>query len=676
MGRSPKRCRAVAHSATNALPTYQAAYQYTDADQLSTTTTSTINSQGQSTPGYSTFQNYDANTGVPIGLSTQTSSTPNLAALTDNTSGLVSGLAFQNGAGTEQAAEAFSYDGDLRPSEDTATWQSGSGQSGQFFDETRSFDQASNLVSQTTTMAAVTGLNSTAGSETNDYCYDEQNRLIWASNNQQPSPSGAESCGSATATQDDAWGNVTSRTYNQQTATLSYNKLDEMVEWQIPNTNQAWYAYDSSGERTLQRSTIGTTTTMTIYAFGLEEYDYDGSGNLTSSTHYYTLGGRLIGELQQSGSTSTTNYFLTDNLGSVMAAFNSVSSNAALLSTQLYAPYGASRFSAGTPSNYTNKGYTGQYNDTVSGLDYYNARYYDPVSGVFLSADTVEGNDSGMNPYAYAGSNPATYNDPSGERYSECLQSQCDGPTATDTADPPVTSTQGQGNPWDNIPTPIKIVIAVGLGFLGITYITRTGTPSSQSGGPQPSAAPTPTAALIPTDGTSLSSPVYHDAATPSSPFASPVYHDQPTPTPPTHTGSGKGGGKKPPTKPTASPPDEPHHHERPSSHPNAQAAFDYIMQEMGGPLDDNAEPTFVRPMGGNDDVAGLQNGYQDNIRSWRLDWDANPKKGLHFNWMLGKRFDDMYGYASFPGTYDTYQNMLLGLAEGGIQMMLEMWGP
>jgi RHS repeat-associated protein len=270
------------------------------------------------------------------------------------------------------------------------------------------------------------------------------------------------------------------------------------------------------------------------------------------------LGGRLIGELQQSGSTSTTNFFLTDNLGSVMAVFNSVSSSAALLSTQLYAPYGASRFTAGTPSNYTNKGYTGQYNDTVSGLDYYNARYYDPVSGVFLSADTVEGNDSGMNPYAYAGGNPATYNDPSGERYTECLQSQCGEGGPTDVADPPVTPTQGQGDPWwYNIPTPIKIVIAVGLGFLGITYITHTGTPSSQSGGPQPTAVPTPTATPIPTNGASLSSPVNHDMPTPDSPLTSAVYHDMPTPTPSTQTGSGGAnppGGGHPPTLPAGDP--------------------------------------------------------------------------------------------------------------------------
>jgi len=39
---------------------------------------------------------------------------------------------------------------------------------------------------------------------------------------------------------------------------------------------------------------------------------------------------------------------------------------------------------------YTTKGFTGQYADAVTGLDYYNARYYDPVAGVFLSADTVQ----------------------------------------------------------------------------------------------------------------------------------------------------------------------------------------------------------------------------------------------------------------------------------------------
>jgi RHS repeat-associated protein len=55
-----------------------------------------------------------------------------------------------------------------------------------------------------------------------------------------------------------------------------------------------------------------------------------------------------------------------------------------------------------------------QFHDSVTGLDYYNARFYDPVAGVFLSPDTVQGNAQGMNPYAYVKGNPESMNDPTG----------------------------------------------------------------------------------------------------------------------------------------------------------------------------------------------------------------------------------------------------------------------
>ncbi len=64
----------------------------------------------------------------------------------------------------------------------------------------------------------------------------------------------------------------------------------------------------------------------------------------------------------------------------------------------------------------TNKGFTGQYAD-ATGLDYYNARYYDPVIGRFLSADTVQGNGVGMDPYEYVGGNPETLVDPTGNKF-------------------------------------------------------------------------------------------------------------------------------------------------------------------------------------------------------------------------------------------------------------------
>jgi hypothetical protein len=110
------------------------------------------------------------------------------------------------------------------------------------------------------------------------------------------------------------------------------------------------------------------------------------------------------------------------------------------------------------------------------------------------------------------------------------------------------------------------------------------------------------------------------------------------------------------------------------TNHPDAQSAYDHTMQQIGGPLSDDSTPTFARGLNNDDAVRGLQNGYQDGESSWRLDYD--PNKGVHFNWMVGKRTDNMYGAAEFPGTYDIYQNMLLGLNEGGVSMMLQQWAP
>ncbi len=68
------------------------------------------------------------------------------------------------------------------------------------------------------------------------------------------------------------------------------------------------------------------------------------------------------------------------------------------------------RFQSGTLP--TDQGFTGQRSDATSGLDYYGARYYDPVAGQFTSADTTLA--GGLNRYAYVGGNPESATDPSG----------------------------------------------------------------------------------------------------------------------------------------------------------------------------------------------------------------------------------------------------------------------
>jgi RHS repeat-associated protein len=481
-----------AWNVSTALPTYQQTLSYTDADQPETTTTSILNQSGQ---GYSFSQVYDQTLGLLTGLSTGSTTSANLASLNYNVHDLLSKISYQTSSGSNLAYAQLTYDGDLRPQEESYTWQGGSGQSGQFFDQARSYDAASNVTGATTTIGS--------NSESANYCYDEQNRLVWAGNSGTQPAAGNGTCGSLTlsnsfpgasynnaftythlgqlwqaplngtgstqqylycssnshqlqgayptgatcanpgtatsSAQYDAWGNLTSRTYTNQTATLSYDPFDQLVGWQVPGTNQAWYGYDSNGQRSIERSSIGSTTSLTVYAFGLEEYHYDGSGTLQSSTHYYTLAGRLLGELQVNGSTQTTNFFLSDGLGSVLGVFSNTANSASILASQLYYPYGASRYGSGTVSPYITRGFTGQDNDPTSGLDYYGARYYDPVVGLFVSTDKKLGNVQGVNPYEYVGNNPETNNDPTGEMYAPPPGSQPQGnPPPTN---PPTTTT-------------------------------------------------------------------------------------------------------------------------------------------------------------------------------------------------------------------------------------------
>ena len=166
--------------------------------------------------------------------------------------------------------------------------------------------------------------------------------------------------------------------------------------------------YDATGDRILRRSTSISGTSMTVYAFGLEEHVYDGSGTNQSNTYYYSLHDRLIGKTNG----TTTQFFLSDELGSMLTTFNATAGGASVQGNQTYGPYGNKRYTSGSMG--TDKGFTGQYNDPLTGLDYYKARYYDPAVGRFLTADTVQGNMQGMDPYTYVGGNPETHNDPTG----------------------------------------------------------------------------------------------------------------------------------------------------------------------------------------------------------------------------------------------------------------------
>jgi hypothetical protein len=119
---------------------------------------------------------------VLTGVGSTTSTTQaNLATLSYTVNGLLAAFNFQTTTGTSLASETFSYDGNLRPTEEAGAWQSGSGQSGTFSDEARGYDAGSNVATVTTTLAQANG-QSGSHSEVQNFCYDEQNQLVWAGN--------------------------------------------------------------------------------------------------------------------------------------------------------------------------------------------------------------------------------------------------------------------------------------------------------------------------------------------------------------------------------------------------------------------------------------------------------------------------------------------------------------
>jgi len=66
------------------------------------------------------------------------------------------------------------------------------------------------------------------------------------------------------------------------------------------------------------------------------------------------------------------------------------------------------------PASGMRMGYTAQVRDAETGLDYYNARYFDPAVGRFLSQDPIGFGGGDGNLYRYVGNDPLNNTDPTG----------------------------------------------------------------------------------------------------------------------------------------------------------------------------------------------------------------------------------------------------------------------
>jgi RHS repeat-associated protein len=167
----------------------------------------------------------------------------------------------------------------------------------------------------------------------------------------------------------DANGNMTQRVIGGQTTYLAYDAENHFTE--ATGAVTASFVYNGDGQRVI--STVGGATTVFIGNY------FEWHAGTAQSTKYYFAGSTRIAMRTEAGGLQ---YMLGDHLGStsVMAE-----ASGALLSSQGYMPWGENRFgSAGMEYQYT-----GQYREEGLGLDYFNARWYDPALGRFASADTL-----------------------------------------------------------------------------------------------------------------------------------------------------------------------------------------------------------------------------------------------------------------------------------------------
>lgn len=124
------------------------------------------------------------------------------------------------------------------------------------------------------------------------------------------------------------------------------------------------------------------------------------------------LGDKLVAKKTE----TTLSYIHQDHLGGTSLITDSSGNKPQGTDTMKYNSHGT-RLSGSVP---TDRLYTGQIRDIAtsgSELYYYNARYYDPEIGRFISSDTIVpdfANPQSLNRYSYCINNPLKYNDPTG----------------------------------------------------------------------------------------------------------------------------------------------------------------------------------------------------------------------------------------------------------------------
>ncbi|MDY6833274.1 MAG: RHS repeat-associated core domain-containing protein [Chloroflexota bacterium] len=189
-------------------------------------------------------------------------------------------------------------------------------------------------------------------------------------------------------------------------ATLSEEEIQSHFSGSQPSggSETTTFVYDGDGNRVLKTENGETLLYVNQY--------YEKNLTTGEETSHYYLGGREIAYRNNDG----LKYVHQDHLSGTSLTTDS---SGTLVAQVEYFPFGEIRSEIGLLD--TDKLFTGQRLDGT-GLYYYNARYYDPTIGRFISADTIVPdwtNPQSLNRYSYCLNNPLRYTDPSGNMSDE-----------------------------------------------------------------------------------------------------------------------------------------------------------------------------------------------------------------------------------------------------------------
>ncbi|MCB0304437.1 MAG: hypothetical protein KDI38_11725 [Calditrichaeota bacterium] len=208
-------------------------------------------------------------------------------------------------------------------------------------------------------------------------------------------------------------GNMISRSEGGNTVNYTYDSEHRLTA--LSGAESAAYLYDVFGNRhRAVRNGVETRYLLDLNGpMSRVLMELDGSNN---PLHYYIYGLGLVARIGADG--STTHYYHSDFRGSIVAMSDAGEN---ITHSYAYEPYGAVLdLQEADPNPFRFVGGLGVM-DEGNGLTFMRARYYNPEIGRFLSEDPVWD----VNLYAYAGDNPVSYYDPTGNNTEWSEQAMC-----------------------------------------------------------------------------------------------------------------------------------------------------------------------------------------------------------------------------------------------------------